>query len=247
VAFAAGSGITPILSMVESGLRSDPSARFTLVYGNQKVDSILFNERLQDLKDTYPARLSLIHILSRQSQDVPLLNGRMDTAKVTELLQTLLPVADIDEVFICGPEGMIDSTEQALLAAGLAQEKIHTERFVSAGSTAPGTPRPVATAGASASLQTAPVTLDVVIDGKTHSMGMQTTDKLLDVALAAGLDLPYSCKGGVCCTCRGRIMEGKVAMEKNFTLEKWEVDKGFVLTCQARPLTPRVVVSYDER
>jgi ring-1,2-phenylacetyl-CoA epoxidase subunit PaaE len=247
VGFAAGSGITPILSMIESGLRTDPSARFTLVYGNQKVDSILFNERLQDLKDSYPARLSLIHVLSRQSQDVPLLNGRLDAAKVTELLQTLLPVADIDEVFICGPEGMIDSTEQTLLAAGLAKEKIHTERFVSAGLTAPSSPREANTAAASAPSEAAPVSLDVVIDGKTHSMGMQTTDKLLDVALAAGLDLPYSCKGGVCCTCRGRILEGRVAMEKNFTLEKWEVDKGFVLTCQARPLTPRVVVSYDER
>jgi ring-1,2-phenylacetyl-CoA epoxidase subunit PaaE len=245
VGFAAGSGITPILSMLESTLHSDPSARFTLVYGNQKVDSILFNERLQDLKDRYPARLSLIHVLSRQSQEVPLLNGRIDGAKVKELLATLLPVNDIDEVFICGPEGMIDSTEQALREAGLAQDKIHTERFVSAGVAPSGAARAKTPTVLPAS--TAPVALEVVIDGKTHSMGMQTTDKLLDVALAAGLDLPYSCKGGVCCTCRGRILEGRVEMEKNFTLEKWEVDKGFVLTCQARALTPRVVVSYDER
>lgn len=240
VGFAAGSGITPILSIIASTLEAEPVSRFTLVYGNQRMDSILFNERLQDLKDRYPARLSLIHLLSRQSQDVELLHGRIDAPKVQTLLASLIPVSHIDEAFICGPEGMIDATEQTLLAAGLDKSRVHTERFAAAGAPArPASPESVAVATG--------FTLDVVLDGKTHRMGLSAQDKLLDVALAAGLDLPYSCRGGVCCTCRARVLEGEVAMEKNFTLERWEIDKGFVLTCQARALTPRVVVSYDER
>lgn len=242
VGFAAGSGITPILSLMTSTLENEPDSRFTLVYGNQRMDSILFNERLQDLKDRYPARVSLVHLLSRQSQDVALLNGRIDVPKVAELLATLIPASSIDEVFICGPEGMIEATEQALRAAGLDKARIRTERFATAGA---ATPPPVRSAPSNAA--TAPIKFDVVLDGKTHHLGLQPRDKLLDVALAAGLDLPYSCKGGVCCTCRARVLEGQVEMEKNFTLEGWEIDKGFVLTCQARALTPKVVVSYDER
>lgn len=244
VGFAAGSGITPILSIIESTLADEPASRFTLIYGNQRMDSILFNERLQDLKDRYPARLSLIHLLSRQAQDVALLNGRIDGPKMTELLATLIPVTGIDEAFICGPEAMIEATAHALQAAGLEHSRIHTERFLSAGAPASQAVRPQATALSGVA---APITLEVVIDGKTHTLGMNAQDKLLDVALAAGLDLPYSCKGGVCCTCRARVLEGQVEMEKNFTLEKWETDKGFVLTCQARPRTPKVVISYDER
>lgn len=244
VGFAAGSGITPILSILASTLENEPDSRFTLVYSNQRVSSILFNERLQDLKDRYPARLSLIHLLSRQSQDVALLGGRIDGPKVKALLESLVPVSAIDEAFICGPQGMIDATEQALRAAGLEHSRIHTERFVSA--SAPVRRAPVQATPAATTRPTA-FTLDVVLDGKTHTLGMHAHDKVLDVALAAGLDLPYSCRGGVCCTCRARVMQGKVAMEKNFTLEAWEIDKGFVLTCQARPLTQRVVVSYDER
>lgn len=244
VGFCAGSGITPVLSILASTLEEDPAARFTLVYSNQRLSTIMFNEALQDLKDRYPARLTLIHLLSRQPQEFALLQGRLDEAKVRELLTTLLPVQGIDEAFICGPEGMIDATERALREAGLAAERIHTERFFSADTvdaTRRAKPR---TADAA---RTTAYTLDVVLDGKTHHLGMDAQDRVLDVALDAGLDLPYSCKGGVCCTCRARVLEGQVAMEKNFTLEAWEIDKGFVLTCQARPLTPKVVVSYDER
>ena len=129
VAFCAGSGITPVLGIIASTLHAEPGSRFTLVYANQRVNTIMFNEALQDLKDTYPARLTLIHVLSRQAQDVALLGGRLDAAKVAELLKVLLPVQRIDEAFVCGPEGMIDATEQALLAAGLPKERIHTERF----------------------------------------------------------------------------------------------------------------------
>lgn len=243
VGFAAGSGITPVLSIMASTLAADPASSFTLVYCNQRTSTIMFNEALQDLKDRYPARLTLIHLLSRQPQEVELLHGRLDEPKVRELLATLVPPASIDEAFVCGPEGMIEATERALLAAGVAGDRIHAERFVVPGS-APA-PRPKHAPGAATPAHDHQ--LDVVLDGKTHHLFMAADDRVLDAALDAGLDLPYSCKGGVCCTCRARVLEGEVEMEKNFTLEAAEMARGFVLTCQSRPLTAKVVVSYDER
>jgi ring-1,2-phenylacetyl-CoA epoxidase subunit PaaE len=245
VAFAAGSGITPVLSIMATTLAAEPDSRFTLIYGNQRVNTIMLNEALQDLKDLYPARVSLTHVLSRQAQDVELLNGRIDEAKVAELLRTMLPAQDIDEVFLCGPEGMIDAAQRALLAAGVPAARIHTERFFS--ESAPRPLRQSAPAAIARDAQRGPHRLDVTLDGKTHHLAMSASDKVLDTALEAGLDLPYSCRAGVCCTCRARVLEGKVEMERNYTLEQWEIDKGFVLTCQARPLSARVVVSYDER
>jgi ring-1,2-phenylacetyl-CoA epoxidase subunit PaaE len=243
VGFAAGSGITPILSIMATTLAGQPDSQFTLVYCNQRSNTIMFNEALQDLKDRYPERVTLIHLLSRQPQEVAMLHGRLDEAKVAELLDALIPPSSIDEAFICGPEAMIGGTERALKAAGVAPERIHAERFVPPGGTVQAAPRPK-TAG---TLATKAHRLDVVIDGKTHHLSMAADERVLDAALDAGLDLPYSCKGGVCCTCRARVLEGKVEMEKNFTLEPWEMEKGFVLTCQSRPLTSTVVVSYDER
>ena len=157
----------------------------------------------------------------------------------------MLPPRSIDEVFLCGPEGMIVSARRALLAAGVAAERIHTERFFS--ESTPPAALPHAEAAPDIDRRLRQRRLDVVLDGKTHQLAMNAGDKVLDVALDAGLDLPYSCRGGVCCTCRARVLEGTVEMEKNFTLEPWEVAKGFVLTCQSRPLSERVVVSYDER
>lgn len=246
VGFAAGSGITPMLSIIASTLESERDSLFTLVYGNQRISTIMFNEALQDLKDRYPPRLSLIHLLSRQAQEWELLNGRIDEVKVAELLATLLPPQSIDEAFLCGPQGMIESAQRALIAAGVPAERIHSERFFSAGQgSAPDAAknRPARTAANA----TASHRLEIVLDGKTHRLAIGDGDKVLDAALEAGLDLPYSCRGGVCCTCRARVLEGKVQMEKNFTLEQWEIDKGFVLTCQARLLTDRLIVSYDER
>jgi ring-1,2-phenylacetyl-CoA epoxidase subunit PaaE len=248
VAFAAGSGITPILSIIASTLADDPQSRFTLVYCNQRVGSIMFNEVLQDLKDRYPARLALVHLLSRQAQEVPLLHGRLDQAKVGELLRTLIPAPSIGEAFVCGPEGMIEATERALRDAGVPAQRIHAERFASPGVSAPQPRAPsIMTSANTQPAHAKPHRLEVVLDGKTHQLAMGNDERVLDVALEAGLDLPYSCRGGVCCTCRARVLEGKVEMEKNFTLEPWEMEKGFVLTCQSRPLTPIVVVSYDER
>lgn len=244
--FAAGSGITPLLSIIATTLAAEPESRFTLVYGNQRTNTIMFNEALADLKDKYPARLSLVHVMSRQAQEFPLLQGRLDEAKAAELLRTVVPAETIDEAFVCGPEGMIEDVTRALLAAGLPAERVHSERFFSAGNAPLAMPierkAPRAPLSAENSIQ-----LEVVLDGKTHQIPLGPQERVLDVALEAGLDLPYSCKGGVCCTCRARVLEGRVEMEKNFTLEQWEVDKGFVLTCQSRALTPRVVVSFDER
>ncbi|MBA3595420.1 MAG: phenylacetate-CoA oxygenase/reductase subunit PaaK [Polaromonas sp.] len=256
VGWAAGSGITPLLSIIASTLAGEPDSTFTLVYCNQRSSSILFNEALQDLKDRYPARLNLIHLLSRQTQEVALFNGRLDAAKVGELLASLVPAATIAETFICGPEAMIEGCEQTLLAAGVPRERIHSERFTSA-----GLPAFAINSGAIDARQiraegqnglkpadaAGPIRLSVQLDGKSHELQMHAHERVLDVALAAGLDLPYSCKGGVCCTCRARVLDGEVAMEKNFTLEDWEVKKGFVLSCQARPLSPHVSISYDER
>lgn len=244
VAFAAGSGITPVLSLIRTTLAHEPNSRFTLVYGNRSVDSIIFSEALEDLKNAYLSRFTLYHVLSRQPQEVDLLHGRLDRARVGRFLSTLLPVDDIDAAFVCGPASMIDEVELALREAGLDAHRIHAERF--------GVPAPAAAVPAPraqcAETAAGGSDLVVVLDGKQHRMRLPGPDaKVLDTALAAGLDLPYACKGGVCCTCRARVLEGEVEMEKNYTLEAWEMAKGFVLTCQARALTPRVVVSYDER
>jgi ring-1,2-phenylacetyl-CoA epoxidase subunit PaaE len=247
VGFAAGSGITPILSILSSTLEEQTESKFTLVYGNRRMDSVMFNEALQDLKDRYPNRLTLIHVLSRQAQEVPLLEGRIDEAKVKEIVASLLPAASMDEVFICGPEAMIEATEKALLEVGVPARNIRTERFTSPTLEAlPADARKQVVLGHAAESK-GDVSLTVVLDGKKHQMQMSTTDKILDVALAAGLDLPYSCKGGVCCTCRAKVMQGSVVMEKNFTLEKWEAEQGFVLSCQAKPTSKEVVMSFDER
>ncbi len=240
VGFAAGSGITPILSILTHTLEQSTHAKFTLVYGNRRMDSVMFNEALQDLKDRFPERLTLIHILSRQAQEVPLLEGRIDGDKVRALMQVFLPVKSMDEVYICGPEAMIEATESSLLAAGVPADRVHTERFASAASPTRVTRR--AEAAADAGIQ-----LSIIADGKRHELRMHPEDRILDVALEAGLDLPYACKGGVCCTCRAKVLQGQVSMDKNFTLEADEMRQGFVLSCQARPTTPAVVVSFDER
>jgi ring-1,2-phenylacetyl-CoA epoxidase subunit PaaE len=228
-------------------LEEQPEAKFTLVYGNRSMASVMFNEALQDLKDRFADRLTLIHILSRQAQEVDLLQGRINAQKVQDLIEALLPAKSMDEVFICGPEAMIESTQAALLAAGVPARNIHSERFSSP--TLDALPadqrrqaaqsRPVTASGA--------VSLTITLDGKNHVLAMGRDEHVLDAALAAGLDLPYSCKAGVCCTCRAKVTSGTVHMDKNFTLEAWEVDRGFVLTCQARPTTDNLAINFDER
>jgi ring-1,2-phenylacetyl-CoA epoxidase subunit PaaE len=242
VAFAAGSGITPILSLMKTTLETEANSRFTLVYGNRNAQQILFLENIEALKNLYLSRVRLIHILSAQPQEAELFNGRITAAKAQALLQTLIPPATIDQVFICGPSSMIDDVEQALTASGVNADVIHTERFgvpVKTTHTKPIEPEPPSGKVA---------TLQIRLDGTVRTMPFSFDGPaLLDVALANGLDLPYACKGGVCCTCRAKVIEGEVRMAKNYTLEKWEIDKGFVLTCQCHPVSDSVLVSYDDR
>jgi len=248
VGFAAGSGITPILSIMASSLEDQPDSKFTLVYGNRSMGSVMFNEALQDLKDRFPGRLTLIHILSRQAQEADLLQGRIDGDKVRALIAALLPVGSMDEVFVCGPEAMIEATEKALLEAGVPAKQVHTERFTSPTlETLSPEARQAAVANSMKLPDGGQVDLTVVLDGKSHSLKMNAEQHVLDVAMAAGLDLPFSCKGGVCATCRCKVMSGSVTMDKNFGLEAWETDKGFVLSCQSRPTSEAVTVSFDER
>jgi len=246
VGFAAGSGITPILSIAASTLEEQTNSKFTLVYGNRKMSSVMFSEALQDLKDRYPDRLTLIHVLSRQAQEVELLQGRIDGDKVRAMINALLPVRSMDEVFICGPEAMITATETALIEAGVPADRVHAERFTSGPAVAAKVQ-----ADTDKHAQQTPaykdIALTVVLDGKQHEIAVSADEHLLDAALEAGLDLPYACKGGVCCTCRAKLLEGEVSMDKNFTLEADEMAQGFVLSCQARALTKNVRLSFDER
>ncbi|CAB3723412.1 1,2-phenylacetyl-CoA epoxidase subunit PaaE [Trinickia soli] len=241
VAFAGGSGITPVLAIVKTTLDMEPRSTFTLIYGNRSVDAIMFAEELEDLKNRYMNRFVLYHVLSDDMQDVELFNGVLDQAKCAAFLETLVPAASIDEAFICGPAPMMDAAEAALKAAGVEPSKVHVERF--------GSPLPQAGAAPVEITEETPAAeLEIIIDGKRRKMRLPYEGaSLLDVGLHAGLALPYACKGGVCCTCRAKVLEGEVKMDKNYTLEEQEIRDGFVLTCQCHPVSERVVVSYDER
>ena len=316
VGFAAGSGITPILCIAASTLEEQPDSKFTLIYGNRRMSTVMFNEALQDLKDRFRDRLTMIHVLSRQAQEVDLLQGRIDGGKVRDIINTLLPVGSMDEVFICGPDEMITATENALVEAGVAADRIRTERFtvnlpagahpVGASSTAeaaaaatkditmvlvldgkeheiaigpdamitatenalveagvptdrirterftvnlPAGAHPVGASSTAeaAAAATKDITMVLVLDGKEHEIAIGPDEHLLDAGLNAGLDLPFSCKAGVCCTCRAKVTEGEVVMDKNFTLEADEMAQGYVLSCQARATTKRLKISFDER
>ncbi|MEW6254642.1 MAG: 1,2-phenylacetyl-CoA epoxidase subunit PaaE [Pseudomonadota bacterium] len=240
VGFAAGSGITPILSIVRGVLSREPNSRFFLFYGNKSTGDILFREQLEELKDRFLGRLSVFHVLSQEEQDLPVLNGRLDAEKARLLLTAMVPAAAVDHAFVCGPSGMIDELEATLQALGLGAEQIHVERFVSAHG---GKPRPKAEVKADAP----PAHLAaLIVDGKRREVGVAEGESILDAALRAGMDLPFACKGGMCSTCRAKVVEGTTEMEMNYSLEPWEVKAGFVLTCQAHPTSPRVVVDFDQ-
>lgn len=255
VGFAGGSGITPMLSLIGTLLEAEPQCRFSLVYGNRTVSSIMFLEQLEGLRNRYLGRLRLLHVLSDEPQEIELLSGLLDQARCASLLATVLSDAPIDEAFICGPAPMMDAAEAALLAFGVARERIRIERFGT-----PAAPASAAGAGLGASKRgpkgslateagsAAPAKIVIVVDGKERHLELAHEGvSLLDAGLAAGAPLPYACKGGVCCTCRCKVLEGEVRMDRNFTLEPQEIEAGFVLSCQAHPVTDRVVVSFDER
>ena len=237
---AAGSGITPVLSILRSVLTREPGSRFVLLYGSRATAGIIFREALEELKDRFMARLTVVHVLSREQQDVPVLSGRLDGARVTALLRGLVDVPRIDEAFLCGPEAMIEEVSSTLADAGLAPDHIHSERFTT-GIPFPARPRPFQQPGA------APFAVATVVsDGIRTAVPIEEGETVLDAALRAGLDLPYSCRGGMCSTCRARVSDGAVRMDVNYGLEPWETEAGYVLTCQARPTTARVLVDYDQ-
>ena len=241
---AGGSGITPILSIMKAVLGAEPKSRFTLIYGNRRQRSTMFAEELEDLKNRYLSRLVLHMVFSQEATDLPLYNGRIDRAKIGEFLGTLVDPRGIDHAFVCGPHGVNDEAEAALLAAGLAPERIHVERFGIPDESGPGkrAVQPPREGDAADALVT------IVRDGIAREIDFHAEQgNILDAAAAAGLEVPFSCKSGVCCTCRAKLLEGEVRMERNFALEKHEVAAGFVLTCQSHPLSERVVLSFDER
>lgn len=239
LAVAGGSGITPLLSIVKAVLASGPHTRCTLLYGNRSAASTMFSEELEDLKNRYLARLALHTVFSREELNVPLHSGRLDAARIATLLRLCGPV---DQAYVCGPHAMNDEVEAALLAAGLPAQHIHVERFGLPPALA-AAPLPQALPGDAATAR-----VRIVRDGVTREIAWAAGDThILAAATRAGMNLPFSCTSGVCATCRARVLEGEVRMDRNFALEAAEVAAGFVLTCQAHPVSERVVLSFDER
>ncbi len=245
VGIAGGSGITPILSIMKTVLAREPKSRFTLIYGNRQLQSTMFKEEIEDLKNRYMTRLVLQHVFSDEHTDSPLGFGVMNREKIGEFLQSVAPAAGIDHVYICGPFQMNDEAEAALLAAGVPEERIHIERF--------GVALPSATQVGAVVHEAKPgdakqARITIVRDGLQREITFtEGQPSILDAASAAGLEVPFSCTSGVCGTCRAKLVDGEVRMERNFALDKNEVAAGFILTCQAHPLTERVTLSFDER
>lgn len=236
--FAAGSGITPILSIVKSVLNRQSEATFTLVYGNRSWKQTMFSEQIMDLKDRFKERLQLVNIFSRELNDSDIFNGRIDAEKLQQLFQANLISAEADHCFACGPEEMMAAVETVLPTWGIQRSKIHTERFNT------GT-APKATAQQMESRSEERV--NIILDGRELIVEVsKQDDSILDAALRAGADLPYACKGGVCATCKCKVLEGQVEMAVNYSLEEDEIQKGYVLSCQARPTTANVRLSFDE-
>jgi ring-1,2-phenylacetyl-CoA epoxidase subunit PaaE len=241
--FAGGSGITPVLSIIKTVLAREPRSRFTLVYANRQVQSIMFREELEDAKNRYLDRLSILHILGVDAQDIELFTGRIDAAKCAALFSHWIDLATVDTAFICGPEPMMLVIAESLRAHGMTDAQIKFELFASG---QPGRARlpPPSTEAASAA---ASCEASVTLDGATRHFRMpKQGQSLLEAALANNLDAPYACKAGVCSTCRAKVLDGEVEMIANHALEDYEVRQGYVLTCQSFPLTDRLVVSYDQ-
>jgi ring-1,2-phenylacetyl-CoA epoxidase subunit PaaE len=243
VLIAAGSGITPMLSIARTVLGHEPESTVTLIYGNRSTDTIMFLEELEDLKDRYLGRFTLIHVLSREAQDVDILNGRIDGQRIRLLAERgLIDPAGADGVLLCGPGAMIDEVAEALRDIGVENDRIRFERFTPSGE-APR-PRPASREVAEAVAKGVPV--EVVLDGVRRSFAVtDPSQTVLDAAHAAGIELPYSCAGGMCCTCRCRVVEGKTEMAVNFSLQPWEIEAGFTLACLSRPLTEKLVLDFD--
>jgi ring-1,2-phenylacetyl-CoA epoxidase subunit PaaE len=239
VLIAAGSGITPMMSIAASVLAGNADSTVTLIYGNRRSDTVMFADELADLKDRYATRFELVHVLSRESREADILSGRLDAERLGALLDALVPVADVDHWWLCGPFAMVDAARELLLGRGVEARQIHRELFY-VEDTAPPLARHT---DAAPTGPTAAVT--VILDGRATALTLARDTPILDAAQGVRNDLPFACKGGVCGTCRAKVMSGEVHMRRNFALEQEEIDDGFVLTCQALPMTDEVTVDYD--
>jgi len=238
--FAAGSGITPILSIVTTLLDQEPHSRFALFYGNRTQQTTMFIDDLYALKNRYPERLQLHFLFSREEQEFDIASGRLDDDKIRELLECFCSGTSPDEAFVCGPDTMIKTIETALIDFGMEATSVHVERF--------GVPRKsAAPAPASKDVSRDLTTVTIVMDGHKRSFEMPRAGlNIVDAAAEQGVELPYSCKGGVCATCRTHVQKGEVEMAVNYGLEPWELEKGFVLACQCTPLSDEILLNYDE-
>ncbi|GIH13445.1 1,2-phenylacetyl-CoA epoxidase subunit PaaE [Rugosimonospora africana] len=237
-AIVAGSGITPVLSLVATALATEPESAFTVMYGNRYARSVMFIEELADLKDRYPARLHLMHVLSREPGDAELLSGRLDRTRIGGILDNFLDPAGVDEWFLCGPYGMVTDARAVLAERGVPEVRVHTELFhvEEAPPVASREPESAPESGA---------TVTIMLDGRASTFTMGRQERVLDAALRVRPELPYACKGGVCSTCRARLVDGKVQMARNYALQPDELAAGYVLTCQSSPVTETLTVDYD--
>jgi ring-1,2-phenylacetyl-CoA epoxidase subunit PaaE len=241
VGFAAGSGITPLLSIVATTLEAEPASEFTLIYGNRASGTVMFREALAALKDAHLARFNLVHVLSREAQDIPLLHGRIDREKADALLAHWVDLDRVDAVYLCGPDGMMQAVAAALAARGFPESKVRTERF------AASIPKHEHRPGKPPEPGHTECEVTAILDGTARTFTLEKgKESILEAGLRAGVELPYSCKGGVCATCRAKLVEGEADMDVNFALEDYEVARGFVLTCQSYPASDRVTVDYDQ-
>lgn len=241
LAIAAGSGITPVLSIIKTTLQTEPRSQFTLIYGNKTRSSIIFFEELEGLKNKYLERFNVVHILSRERTDASINFGRINEEKLKELAK-LVPYASFDEAFICGPEEMIFTAKDFLEQAGLSRKQIHFELF-----TTPGQKKSEIRSQQSEAASGPKSMITVKLDGRSFDFGLalNSDTTILDAALKEGADLPFACKGGVCCTCKAKLLEGEVSMDVHWGLEEEEVEEGYILTCQSHPKTEKVVVDFD--
>ncbi|MEV6284664.1 1,2-phenylacetyl-CoA epoxidase subunit PaaE [Kribbella sp. NPDC051770] len=236
---AAGSGITPVLSLVATILQVEPLSRVTLLYGNRTAGSVMFADELADLKDRYAERLHLVHVLSRESTEVELFSGRIDSERLQRMLATILPVKTVDEWFLCGPYAMVVGAQELLLGEGVAREQLHAELFHV------GDEAPVARVEETAVDEDA-AEVTVILDGRRSTFPLGEHAKaVLDATLAVRSDAPFACKGGVCGTCRAKVVDGSVRMDTNWALEPDEIRAGYVLTCQSHPTSSKVTLDFD--
>ncbi len=241
--FAGGSGITPMISLIKTILQAEPKSTFTLAYGNRSTGAIMFREELEDLKNIYMGRLSIVHILESEAADIDLFSGRLDREKCDALFSRWIDVKSADRAFICGPEPMMLAVADALRAHGMEESAIKFELFASA---QPGRAKKRAAKidGADLGVQ---CKATIILDGVAREIEIEKdSQSVLEAANAANIDAPFACKAGVCSTCRAKLVEGEVEMEANYALEDYEVERGYILTCQSRPRTDKIIVDYDQ-